>query len=115
MPSTSTLTVYQGNDEDITETISLDGALLDLTDWDVEFLIKNSAATDDDDVGNTVLSTATGEITKLDQVANKGKCVVSIPHSVLADPAQRYRRVDLVGADGRRHTVLYGSLTITDV
>lgn len=121
MPSTTDLKVYEGSDEEVLETIKRQApgdtaaVLLDLTDYDVEFLIKDSSAVADDDPANTLLSTVTGEITKLDQATNKGQCVVSIPRAIIPGPVTRYRAVWLIEkASGKRHPLLYGKFTVAD-
>lgn len=107
------LTVGQYNDETIALAITSGGSPLNLTGLTIEAYFKPTAAALDTDVGVTKLSTVTGEIVVTN--AAGGLANMAIANGVLtltSTPA--FWRLDIVNA-GKRNTVMFGAVKITDL
>jgi len=107
------LVVYENNDETIDLAVTtVDGDPYDLTDANLELLIKPAADTPDDGPGVVVLSTGTGEITITD--AEGGAATAEVSRSHLAVPGTRVWRVDVV-RPGSRRTAMYGPFHVVNL
>ena len=110
MPKERTLTLYQGNPETLTLSLTSDdtGAALDLTGVsDIKMIVKATA--EDTDASGTTLSLLTGEITIVSAAA--GNASVAVPASLTATAGARWYRVDCLPGP---KTALYGTCYIRD-
>jgi hypothetical protein len=113
VPKRTDLKLLQRNTPKVRETVTDDetGDPVDLTGKTIEFYVKATDTTNDDDA--TILSTATGEITITDALA--GVCVVDLStHNLTAQPGQYWRRLDVVDGDDRE-TAIYGPMHVASV
>lgn len=109
-----TLTLHQGNDETVAWTVtpaSEDDDLLDVTS--LELVVKDDRCAADAD-GLTLTTADPDEMVILSQTADEITGEAYIPASALAEPYDRWWRLDAVTATGRR-TALYGPVTVVDL
>lgn len=113
MGTFSELHLSQGNDETLQFTVSVAaGTALNLaTVAALELFLKPTAQTIDTDPAVTKLTMAAGDIVITDPV--NGVCLATVQASVLTTAGVRWWRLDAVLA-GKRKTVLYGPLRVTD-
>lgn len=110
------LTLHEGNDETLLITVVRQDADDDLTGvTTLELYLKPDSCSDDDGIYTLVLSSANpGEIAITEQTAAQITAVASIPAAALAEPYDRFWRLDgLFGAT--RRTAMYGNVTVVDL
>lgn len=107
--SNVTLDVVERNDPEIPLALTHNGVALNLTDCTVEVYFKDAEGGDD----GTPLSSATGEVVIEDAV--EGTCTLLIPSTALPAKATRTWRVDVVDAEGKRHTCIVGALNVAGI
>lgn len=110
MPTSSALTVDQGNATTLSGTVTSGGSAYNLTGVTLNMVIKASAAATD--ASGTTLSTTTGEISVVS--AAGGTFSVTVPSTSVATAGQTWYRVDAVSG-GNTRTVIYGPLTVQDL
>lgn len=111
MPDKTPLTLYQGNTEQVDITVTLDGAVYDLTGATLNAYFKATPGTADDDPGVTLLTTGDGiEVTE----AAAGQATITVPAAALATAGHRWYRVDVVAA-GATRTCVYGPCYVVDL
>jgi hypothetical protein len=109
-----TLTLHEGNDETVALTITPAGDD-DLLDVDQLELILKDDQCDPDSDGLTLTSADPGEILILTHTAEEITAEAYIPASALAEPYDRWWRLDAVTTSGDRRTALYGPVTVIDL
>jgi hypothetical protein len=103
----------QYNDETLNLAITSGGGVLNITGLTIEVYFKTNAAALDTDPGTVKLSTTTGEVVITS--GSGGLATVSIPSADLQlTTAPTFWRCDIVNA-GKRNTVFFGSVKITDL
>lgn len=110
MPRQRDLTLYQGNSDTLTLSVTADdtGLPLDLTGAsDIKMVVKASA--DATDASGTTLSKLTGEISIVSAAA--GTAIVAVPSSLTAAAGPFWYRVDVLPGP---KTALYGTLYVRD-
>ncbi len=114
MASKVTLTLHEGNDETVALTITPAGADDDLLDVDsLELILKDDQCADDAD--GLILTTADpAELLVLAQAVDEITAEAYIPGSALADPYDRWWRLDALSASGSRRTVMYGPVIVVN-
>jgi hypothetical protein len=116
MANSTALSLNESNDEDVavsvTTNVPVVGTQYNLTDMVVNAYLKTAPQTADTDPSTWKGSTTTGEITVTNALT--GSLVVSIPASAVTTN-MRWWRVDVVNADSKVKTAVYGAVTVTDL
>lgn len=108
------LELVERNDPDIPVTLSKNGGALDLTGMTVECYFKDKETDADDASTSSKMSTADESVTVSN--ASQGECVIHAAASMLpAASTSRVWRVDVVTAEGKRHTCIKGKLTVDGI
>lgn len=110
------LTLHEGNDETLLITVERQDADDDLTGvTTLELYLKPDSCSPDDGPYTLVLSSAVpGEIAITEQTAAHITAVASIPASALAEPYDRFWRLDGLFGTTRR-TAMFGKVTVVDL
>ncbi|TQN26080.1 hypothetical protein FHX37_4618 [Haloactinospora alba] len=114
MATVQDLTLYEGNDETVSLAVTDadEQSAYDLTDAELDMILKPNADTADDADETIVLSTRTGEITVTDAPAGLATATVNRPH--LAESGRRAWRLDVI-RPGTRRTAVYGTLHVVNL
>lgn len=104
------LTTIERNDDEFRVTATKAGQPIDLASLDIEAVIKDT--TSDDDSTGTVLTLAGGDM----EIVNAAGGVFDwyVPAAAVSAPGKMVYHVDVLDG-GKRHTVLYGELTVVDI
>lgn len=116
MANNQALTLNENNDEDVIVNVTTNipslGTEYNLTSDTVEAFLKTSPQVSDTDPSTWKGSTSTGEITITD--ASAGSLIVSIP-AVSVTTNMKWWRVDVINADSKRKTAVFGTVSVQDL
>ena len=115
MATEQDLEIIEDNDVIIVATIKVDGVAINLTGAEVEFFLKASKATEEDDISVIRYAIDTGEVTLRTQSgATLGQLEIRFNRDDIPAPVKKRYRLDVVQAE-RRLTYAYGAVRVKDV